>query len=106
MKSEFKVVFRLFILVIVNNIFLLSLTIENDSEVVQNLNSEFKVIFFLFIIVIVNNTFFTFNDRNDSEVVQNLDDVYSIGTFAQIHEAQDLGDRSKNIYNCYILNCC
>lgn len=28
-------------------------------------------------------------------MVQNLDDVYSIGTFAQIHEAQDLGDRLK-----------
>ncbi|XP_043464986.1 lon protease homolog, mitochondrial isoform X1 [Leptopilina heterotoma] len=35
------------------------------------------------------------NEENDSEVVQNLDDVYSIGTFAQIHEAQDLGDRLK-----------
>ncbi|XP_051174858.1 lon protease homolog, mitochondrial isoform X2 [Leptopilina boulardi] len=35
------------------------------------------------------------NEENESEVVQNLDDVYSVGTFAQIHEAQDLGDRLK-----------
>lgn len=28
-------------------------------------------------------------------MVQNLDDVYSIGTFAQIHEVQDLGDRLR-----------
>lgn len=36
-----------------------------------------------------------FYKRNESEVVGKLDDVYSIGTFAQIHEAQDLGDRLK-----------
>lgn len=33
--------------------------------------------------------------RNEAEVVQNIDDVYSIGTFAQIHEVQDLGDRLR-----------
>ncbi|XP_033219061.1 lon protease homolog, mitochondrial isoform X2 [Belonocnema kinseyi] len=35
------------------------------------------------------------NEENESEVVQNVNDVYPIGTFAQIHEAQDLGDRLK-----------
>ena len=28
-------------------------------------------------------------------MVQSIDDVYSIGTFAQIHEVQDLGDRLR-----------
>lgn len=27
--------------------------------------------------------------------MDNVDDVYSIGTFAQIHEVQDLGDRLR-----------
>ncbi|XP_011305208.1 lon protease homolog, mitochondrial isoform X2 [Fopius arisanus] len=35
------------------------------------------------------------NEENEAEVVQNLDDVYSVGTFAQIHEVQDLGDRLR-----------
>ncbi|XP_046622746.1 lon protease homolog, mitochondrial isoform X1 [Neodiprion virginianus] len=35
------------------------------------------------------------SEENDAEVVQNLDQVYSIGTFAQIHEVQDLGDRLR-----------
>lgn len=36
---------------------------------------------------------FTF--RNEKEVVNSLDDVYSVGTFAQIHEMQDLGDKLR-----------
>ncbi|XP_043276795.1 lon protease homolog, mitochondrial isoform X2 [Venturia canescens] len=35
------------------------------------------------------------NEENEAEVVQNIDDVYSIGTFAQIHEVQDLGERLR-----------
>ncbi|KAL6425993.1 hypothetical protein ACFW04_008939 [Cataglyphis niger] len=34
-------------------------------------------------------------DENEAEIVQNLDDIYSIGTFAQIHEVQDLGNRLR-----------
>lgn len=33
--------------------------------------------------------------RNDSQVVLNLDDVYNVGTFVQIHELQDVGDRLR-----------
>lgn len=33
--------------------------------------------------------------RNEAEVVQNLDDIYPVGTFAQIHEIQDLGNRLR-----------
>lgn len=32
---------------------------------------------------------------NKSEVVKSLDDIYEIGTFAQIHEVQDLGTKIK-----------
>lgn len=33
--------------------------------------------------------------RNDKQVVDNLDEVYKVGTFGQIHEMQDLGDRLR-----------
>lgn len=35
------------------------------------------------------------NDENDSEIVNNLSEVYQIGTFAQIHELQDMGDKLR-----------
>ncbi|KAK9506461.1 hypothetical protein O3M35_008398 [Rhynocoris fuscipes] len=35
------------------------------------------------------------NDENEKQVVDNLDEVYKIGTFGQIHEMQDLGDRLR-----------
>lgn len=35
------------------------------------------------------------NEENELEIVQNLDDIYSVGTFAQIHEVQDLGNRLR-----------
>ncbi|XP_044735825.1 lon protease homolog, mitochondrial isoform X2 [Chrysoperla carnea] len=35
------------------------------------------------------------SDENDSDVITKLDEVYSVGTFAQIHEMQDLGDRLR-----------
>lgn len=34
-------------------------------------------------------------EENEAEIVQNLDDIYSVGTFAQIHEVQDLGNRLR-----------
>lgn len=36
-----------------------------------------------------------FFPRNESDVVNNLSEVYPVGTFAQIHEMQDLGDRLR-----------
>ena len=34
---------------------------------------------------------------NESDVVESLDAVYSTGTFVQIHEMQDLGDKLRMI---------
>lgn len=34
-------------------------------------------------------------EENESDVVNNLSEVYPVGTFAQIHEMQDLGDRLR-----------
>ncbi|EZA59062.1 lon protease homolog, mitochondrial isoform X2 [Ooceraea biroi] len=34
-------------------------------------------------------------EENEAEIVQNLDEIYSIGTFAQVHEVQDLGNRLR-----------
>lgn len=35
------------------------------------------------------------NDDNESEVVDTLADIYETGTFAQIQEMQDLGDKLR-----------
>ncbi|KAH0539770.1 hypothetical protein KQX54_007954 [Cotesia glomerata] len=35
------------------------------------------------------------NEENEAEIVKSVDDVYPIGTFAQIHEIQDLGDKLR-----------
>uniref|UniRef100_A0A1B6BZM9 Lon protease homolog, mitochondrial n=1 Tax=Clastoptera arizonana TaxID=38151 RepID=A0A1B6BZM9_9HEMI len=35
------------------------------------------------------------SDKNDKEVVTDLSEVYNIGTFAQIHEVQDLGNKLR-----------
>ncbi|KAF0042659.1 hypothetical protein F2P81_006191 [Scophthalmus maximus] len=37
------------------------------------------------------------DDTNESDVVESLDAVYSTGTFVQIHEMQDLGDKLRMI---------
>ncbi|XP_072246322.1 lon protease homolog, mitochondrial [Leuresthes tenuis] len=37
------------------------------------------------------------DDTNESDVVEDLDAVYSTGTFVQIHEMQDLGDKLRMI---------
>ncbi|XP_029285840.1 lon protease homolog, mitochondrial [Cottoperca gobio] len=37
------------------------------------------------------------DDNNESDVVESLGDVYSTGTFVQIHEMQDLGDKLRMI---------
>ena len=36
-------------------------------------------------------------DEKDDDVVKSLDEVYSIGTFTQIHEIQDLGDKLRMV---------
>ncbi|XP_034936542.1 lon protease homolog, mitochondrial isoform X2 [Chelonus insularis] len=35
------------------------------------------------------------SEENEAEIVNNIDEVYAIGTFAQIHEVQDLGDKLR-----------
>nr|XP_033810540.1 lon protease homolog, mitochondrial isoform X1 [Geotrypetes seraphini] len=37
------------------------------------------------------------DDNNESDVVQNLNEIYQTGTFVQIHEMQDLGDKLRMI---------
>nr|XP_055105964.1 lon protease homolog, mitochondrial-like isoform X1 [Symphalangus syndactylus] len=37
------------------------------------------------------------DDSNESDVVESLDEIYHTGTFAQIHEMQDLGDKLRMI---------
>ncbi|XP_045632658.1 LOW QUALITY PROTEIN: lon protease homolog, mitochondrial [Ursus americanus] len=37
------------------------------------------------------------DDSNESDVVESLDEVYHMGTFVQIHEMQDLGDKLRMI---------
>ncbi|XP_039734392.1 lon protease homolog, mitochondrial isoform X2 [Pteropus medius] len=37
------------------------------------------------------------DDTNESDVVESLDEVYHTGTFVQIHEMQDLGDKLRMI---------
>ncbi len=34
---------------------------------------------------------------NESDVMESLDDIYPTGTFVQIHEMQDLGDKLRMI---------
>ncbi|XP_025995543.1 lon protease homolog, mitochondrial isoform X1 [Solenopsis invicta] len=34
-------------------------------------------------------------EENEADVVQSLDEIYPIGTFAQVHEVQDLGNRLR-----------
>ena len=35
------------------------------------------------------------NFRNDLDVVDRLDDIYQVGTFVQINEMQDVGDKLR-----------
>ena len=35
--------------------------------------------------------------RNEADVVSRLDEIYQIGTFVQIHELQDLGEKIRMI---------
>ncbi|XP_036898542.1 lon protease homolog, mitochondrial [Sturnira hondurensis] len=37
------------------------------------------------------------DDSNESDVIESLDEVYHTGTFVQIHEMQDLGDKLRMI---------
>lgn len=40
---------------------------------------------------------FFFLDSNESDVVEDLNEIYQMGTFVQIHEMQDLGDKLRMI---------
>jgi len=35
------------------------------------------------------------DEENETEVVETLNDIYPVGTFAQIQEMQDLGDKLR-----------
>lgn len=37
------------------------------------------------------------DSENESEIANKLDEVYSVGTFAQIQELQDLGDKLRMV---------
>ena len=37
------------------------------------------------------------SDEDEKEIVDKLDDVYNVGTFAQIQELQDLGDKLRMV---------
>lgn len=37
------------------------------------------------------------DDTNESEVVESLDDLHKVGTFVQIHEVEDMGDKMRMI---------
>lgn len=37
------------------------------------------------------------DESNEAEVVESLNDLYSVGTFVQIHELQDLGEKLRMI---------
>lgn len=41
------------------------------------------------------------NSEDESEVINNLDEVYQVGTFAQIHEMQDLGDKIRLVVTAH-----
>lgn len=46
---------------------------------------------------------------NESDVVESLDAIYSTGTFVQIHEMQDLGDKLRMIvmgHRRLVKDCC
>lgn len=38
-----------------------------------------------------------FLNSNESDVVEDLNEIYQMGTFVQIHEMQDLGDKLRMI---------
>lgn len=41
------------------------------------------------------------DDDNKHELVQNVSDVYNVGTFAQIQEMQDLGDKLRLVVTAH-----
>uniref|UniRef100_A0A8C4DZS5 Lon protease homolog, mitochondrial n=1 Tax=Dicentrarchus labrax TaxID=13489 RepID=A0A8C4DZS5_DICLA len=50
-----------------------------------------------FIKIIEVRMIFSISCSNESDVVESLDAIYSTGTFVQIHEMQDLGDKLRMI---------
>ncbi|GAB0086329.1 Lon protease homolog, mitochondrial [Sergentomyia squamirostris] len=45
--------------------------------------------------------FLKIDDDNESEIVESLTEIYSIGTFAQIQEMQDLGDKLRLVVTAH-----
>lgn len=41
------------------------------------------------------------DEENKSEIVQKLSDVYEVGSFAQIQEMQDLGDKLRLVVTAH-----
>ena len=41
------------------------------------------------------------NDDDDKEIVEKLSDIYEYGTFAQIQEMQDLGDKLRLVVTAH-----
>lgn len=41
------------------------------------------------------------DDENPNEVVDNLTEIYNVGTFAQIQEMQDLGDKLRLVVTAH-----
>lgn len=41
------------------------------------------------------------DDENKNDLVQNVSDIYNIGTFAQIQEMQDLGDKLRLVVTAH-----
>lgn len=41
------------------------------------------------------------DDDNEKEVVEKLDEIYTIGTFAQVQEMQDLGDKLRIVVTAH-----
>lgn len=51
----------------------------------------------MFVCVCLNTPAFCVFISDESDVVESLDAVYNTGTFVQIHEMQDLGDKLRMI---------
>lgn len=41
------------------------------------------------------------DDDNEKEVVDKLDEIYNVGTFAQVQEMQDLGDKLRIVVTAH-----
>jgi len=39
----------------------------------------------------------TLTNKRDNDIIKSLDEVHNVGTFTQIHEIQDLGDKLRMV---------